>query len=192
MTLLPHKELILGGQRSGKSARAEQLASRWLALAPTHRVVFLATAQAYDDEMRQRILNHQRERALRLPGIQTIESADVTAPLQAHNRPETAIVVDCLTLWLTRRLMPWQGPAATPAETNADVENLLHAVTHCQASLFIVSNEIGLGVVGPTPETRQFVDALGRLNQRVAAACNHVTFMAAGLPLPLKQPQETD
>ena len=184
----PHKELILGGQRSGKSARAEQLAAQWLAQSPTHRALFLATAQAHDDEMRQRIIRHQQDRALRLPGIQTIEGADVAAQLLAHSHADTAIVLDCLTLWLTQLHMPWQAPPTTPQQTEARTDALLHAIASSQARLFIVSNEIGLGVIAPAPETRRFVDALGRLNQRVAAVCSHVTFMAAGLPLPLKHP----
>ena len=184
----PHKELILGGQRSGKSARAEQLAAQWLAQSPTHHALFLATAQAHDDEMRQRIIRHQQDRALRLPGIQTIEGADVAAQLLAHSHADTAIVLDCLTLWLTQLHMPWQAPPTTPQQTEARTDALLHAIASSQARLFIVSNEIGLGVIAPAPETRRFVDALGRLNQRVAAVCSHVTFMAAGLPLPLKHP----
>lgn len=182
----PSKELILGGQRSGKSARAEQLTAQWLARLPTNRAVFLATAQAHDEEMRQRISRHQQDRAQRLPGIQTIESTDVAAELLAHSHADTAIVVDCLTLWLTHLHMPWQAAPATAEEQTKRTDALLHAITHCRSSLFIVSNEVGLGVVAPTPETRRFVDALGLLNQRVAAACNQVTFMAAGLPLTLK------
>ena len=186
----PHKELILGGQRSGKSARAELLAAQWLAQSPKRRAVFLATAQAHDEEMRQRIARHQQDRAQRLPGMQTIESTDIAAQLLAHSHADTAIVVDCLTLWLTHLLMPWQSPPATAEEAAASSDALLRTIAHTQASLFIVSNEIGLGVIAPAPETRRFVDALGRLNQRVAAACSHVTFMAAGLPLSLKHPQE--
>lgn len=185
----PSKELILGGQRSGKSARAEQLTAQWLARLPSHRAVFLATAQAHDDEMRQRISRHQQDRAQRLPGIQTIESTDVAAELLNHSHADTAIVVDCLTLWLTHLHMPWQAAPASAEEQAQRTDALLHAITHCRSNLFIVSNEIGLGIVAPTPETRRFVDALGLLNQRVAAACNQVTFMAAGLPLTLKQAQ---
>ncbi len=186
----PHKELILGGQRSGKSARAELLTAQWLAQSAAHRAIFLATAQAHDEEMRQRIARHQQDRAQRLPGIQTVESTDITTQLLAHSRSDTAIVIDCLTLWLTHLHMPWQAAPATPAEAEARTQALLQAIADCRASLFIVSNEIGLGVIAPAPETRRFVDALGRLNQRVAAVCSHVTFMAAGLPLCLKQPPE--
>ena len=138
--------------------------------------------------MRQRIIRHQQDRALRLPGIQTIEDADVAAQLLAHCHANTAIVLDCLTLWLTQLHMPWQAPPATPQQAETRTDALLHAIGSSQARLFIVSNEIGLGVIAPAPETRRFVDALGRLNQRVAAVCSHVTFMAAGLPLPLKHP----
>ncbi len=186
-----HKELILGGQRSGKSARAERLAAEWLDRSPTYRAVYVATAQAHDEEMRLRIAHHQQDRAQRAPGMLTVESTDLAAQLNAHSHTGTAIVIDCLTLWLTHLLMPWQG-ATTPATEVASRTNaLLQAICDCQAHLFIVSNEIGLGVIAPAPETRQFVDAIGRLNQRVAAACSHVTFMVAGLPLPLKHPQET-
>lgn len=182
------KELILGGQRSGKSARAEQLTAQWLTQRPTHRAIFLATAQAHDEEMRQRITRHQQDRAQRLPGIQTIESTNLAAELLAHSCADTAIVVDCLTLWLTHLHMPWQAEPATAQEQAERTDALLHAISTCQASIFIVSNEVGLGIVASTPETRRFVDALGLLNQRVAAACSHVTFMAAGLPLSLKHP----
>lgn len=189
MTL--HKELILGGQRSGKSARAERLAAEWLDRSPTHRAVYVATAQAHDEEMRLRIAHHQQDRAQRAPGMLTVESTDLAAQLNAHSHIGTAIVIDCLTLWLTHLLMPWQGATAPATEVASRTNALLQAICDCQAHLFIVSNEIGLGVIAPAPETRQFVDAIGRLNQRVAAACSHVTFMAAGLPLPLKHPQET-
>ena len=186
MKHLSRKELILGGQRSGKSARAEQLAGHWLARSPTHRAVFLATAQAYDDEMRQRIARHQRERAMRLPGILTIESADVAAVLQVHSRADTAIVLDCLTLWLTQQLMPLDGESANAVQAEQAIHQLLQAMRDYPGPLYIVSNEIGLGVIPLGRETRAFVDSLGSLNQRVAADCSHVTLMAAGLPLTLK------
>lgn len=189
--MTPHKELILGGQRSGKSARAERLAAEWLSRSPAHRAVYVATAQAHDEEMRLRIARHQQDRARRAPGMLTVESTDLGAQLNTHSRTGTAIVVDCLTLWLTSLLMPWQGTATPAAEAASRTDTLLQAICDCQAHLFIVSNEIGLGVIAPAPETRQFVDAIGQLNQRVAAVCSHVTFMAAGLPLPLKHPQET-
>ena len=100
-------ELILGGQKSGKSRRAEQLAAAWLTHSPTHRAEMIATAQAHDDEMRARIARHQRERAERVPGMTTLEAPrDLAAAIAQAGGAETLRVVDCLTLWLTGQLMP--------------------------------------------------------------------------------------
>ena len=96
-------------------------------------------------------------------------------------------MIDCLTLWLTHLLMPMHGkPDAAQAQSG--ITALLQALKACQAQVYLVSNEIGLGLIPLGQENRAFVDALGMLNQRVAAACSYVTFMAAGLPLPLKRP----
>jgi adenosylcobinamide kinase/adenosylcobinamide-phosphate guanylyltransferase len=180
-------ELILGGQKSGKSRRAELLARNWLAQSAQHRAVLIATGQAWDAEMHERIARHQRERALRVPGLRTVE-----APLQlaqsigTHSRPDTLLVVDCLTLWLTNHLMPAEGkPRDDAAQPQAD---LLQAIAGAPGPLVLVGNEIGLGVIPLGREVRAFVDALGRLNQDVARACERVTLMAAGLPLTLKGP----
>ena len=183
-------ELILGGQRSGKSARAETLAQQWLAAAPGHRAVFIATAQPWDDEMRERIARHQQDRAIRLPGMATVEvPLALAGAIAQHSRADTLLVVDCLTLWLTHLRMP---PAAAEAEENPaparmesdEVAMLLIALQQAPGPVVLVSNEIGLGVVPLGREVRAFVDALGRLNQQVAAVCQRVTLMAAGLPLP--------
>ena len=106
-------ELILGGQKSGKSRRAELLARQWLDAAPGRRAVLIATAQPWDDEMRLRIARHQADRAQRVPGMTTVEEplALAEAILQ-HSRPDTLVVVDCLTLWLTNLLMPARDLAA--------------------------------------------------------------------------------
>ncbi|MDD2713292.1 MAG: bifunctional adenosylcobinamide kinase/adenosylcobinamide-phosphate guanylyltransferase [Simplicispira sp.] len=104
---IARSELILGGQKSGKSRRAELLAQGWLAQSPQHRALLIATAQPWDDEMRARIHRHQRDRAERVPGMATLEEPhDLAAALARHSRPDTLIVVDCLTLWLTHWLMP--------------------------------------------------------------------------------------
>ncbi len=196
-------ELILGGQKSGKSRRAETLACDWLAHSPEHKAVFIATAQPWDDEMRQRIARHQQDRAERLPGMHTVEEPLALAQvLTQHSHPQTLVLVDCLTLWLTNVLMPFELPVATdPQSQNAQnneqkeaVAQYLHACTamllisikNAAGPVVLVGNEIGLGVIPMGRETRAFVDALGRLNQAVAAACERVTFMAAGLPLTLK------
>ena len=198
---IARSELILGGQRSGKSRRAEMLACEWLAQSPQHKAVFVATAQAWDDEMRERIARHQADRAERVPGMLTIE--EPLAPGEAlanHTDAQTIVVIDCLTLWLTNLLMP---PETTPNAENilkneekvadargilAHVATLLIAIKNAPGPVVLVGNEIGLGVIPMGRETRAFVDELGRLNQDVAAACARVTFMAAGLPLTLKAP----
>ena len=175
-------ELILGGQRSGKSRRAETLARTWLAQAPQHQAKLIATGQACDAEMRERIAQHQRDRALRVPGLLTVEEPLVLAEaLTTHSRPDTLLVVDCLTLWLTNHLMPASGVAGT-----APIDLLLQALRAAPGPVVLVGNEIGLGVIPMGREVRAFVDALGGLNQAVAAACERVTLMAAGLPLTLK------
>lgn len=186
-------ELILGGQRSGKSARAETLAIEWLAGAPERQAVFIATAQAWDDEMRARIVRHQADRAERLPGMRTVEvSLALADALVQHSQPQVLVVVDCLTLWLTHLLMPPERntslASSWPQAPDASLYRLefLRAIEAAPGPVVIVSNEIGLGVIPMGAEVRAYVDALGRLNQQVAAVCQRVTLMAAGLPLNLK------
>ncbi len=196
---IARSELILGGQRSGKSRRAELLAREWLARSPDHKAVMIATAQAWDDEMQQRIARHQQDRAERVPGMQTVEEPIALGEaLARHSTPQTMVVVDCLTLWLTNLLMPHQDHQNTenkyknesnvlPAHgLRAYTAIFLIAIENAPGPVILVGNEIGLGVIPMGRETRDFVDALGRLNQEVAAACRRVTFMAAGLPLALK------
>ena len=196
-------EFILGGQRSGKSRRAELLARDWLAQSTGHKAVMLATATAWDDEMVARIARHQQDRANRVPGMQTVEEPiHLGEAIQTHSTPQTIVVVDCLTLWLTNLLMPYDSAENSLENTKNDLKNapnnaldqqirvqiatFLIAIKNAAGPLVLVGNEIGLGVIPMGRETRAFVDALGRLNQDVAAACERVTFMAAGLPLTLK------
>jgi len=199
------REFILGGQRSGKSRRAELLARDWLAQSPGHKAVMLATATAWDDEMVARIARHQQDRTERVPGMQTVEEPiDLGLAIQTHSTPQTIVVVDCLTLWLTNLLMPYDSAENSPKNTKNGLKNapnnaldqqiqvqqatFLIAIKNASGPLVMVGNEIGLGVIPMGRETRAFVDALGRLNQDVAAVCERVTFMAAGLPLTLKEP----
>jgi adenosylcobinamide kinase/adenosylcobinamide-phosphate guanylyltransferase len=196
-------ELILGGQRSGKSRRAELLARDWLAQSPGHQAVMIATAQAWDNEMVQRIARHQQDRAERVPGMRTVEEpVNLGKTIQIYSQPLTLVVVDCLTLWLTNLLMPHEDAENSAKSAENDLEKalnvpsdqqiraqaatLLIAIENAPGPVILVGNEIGLGVIPMGRETRDFVDALGRLNQEVAAACERVTFMAAGLPLTLK------
>ena len=183
-------ELILGGQTSGKSRRAELLARNWLAQSPAHQAVMIATAQPWDDEMRERIARHQVDRAERVPGMQTVEEPlALGETLACHSQLQTLVVVDCLTLWLTNLLMPMDDSKQNepPAQAaRAQIAMVLRAIENAAGPVVLVGNEIGLGVIPLGRETRAFVDALGLLNQQVAQACQRVTFMAAGLPMTLK------
>ena len=187
-------ELILGGQKSGKSRRAELLARDWLALSGDHSALLIATGQAHDDEMRERIARHQRERAVRVPGLATLEEPrDVAGAVACHGNAQTLLVVDCLTLWLTGWTMPMgcedidlKQKQALALDWQAQAAMFLVAVRKSPGPVVLVGNEIGLGVIPMGREVRAFVDALGTLNQQVAQVCPRVTLMAAGLPLKLK------
>ena len=193
---IARSELILGGQRSGKSRRAESQALAWLAQSPQHQAVLIATARPGDDEMRERIARHRQDRAARVPAMQTLEEPlQLAQALARHSQPHTLVVVDCLTLWLTNWLMPAENAEHSQKnEENrlaaqyprAQVAIILGAIEAAAGPVVLVSNEIGLGVIPLGRETRAFVDALGRLNQEVAQACRRVTLMAAGLPITLK------
>jgi adenosylcobinamide kinase/adenosylcobinamide-phosphate guanylyltransferase len=186
MVDIARSEFILGGQKSGKSRRAELIARQWLDATVAHRAVLVATGQAWDDEMRERIARHQRDRAVRVPGMLTVEEPLALAEvLQRHSAPQTLVVVDCLTLWLTNLLMPAQG---APVDAELPTKELCRAIEQAKGPVVLVGNEIGLGVIPMGREVRAFVDALGGLNQSVAATCARVTLMAAGLPLTLKEP----
>ncbi|RFO98714.1 bifunctional adenosylcobinamide kinase/adenosylcobinamide-phosphate guanylyltransferase [Rhodoferax lacus] len=195
---IPSSELILGGQRSGKSRRAEMLARQWLDTSPEHRAVLVATAQPWDAEMRQRIARHQVDRAERVPGMQTVEvPRELGAAIASLSQAQTLVVVDCLTLWLTNWLMP--APSEDGQNTfseddgldladrvTAPIEALLVSIQQASGPVILVGNEIGMGVIPMGAQVRAFVDTLGRLNQDVARVCARVTLMAAGLPLTLK------
>jgi adenosylcobinamide kinase / adenosylcobinamide-phosphate guanylyltransferase len=165
--------LVLGGARSGKSAFAEMLV-RDSGLAR----IYLATATAEDDEMKARVAQHRAQRG---DGWITIE--EPLALVDALTREATrghAVLVDCLTLWLSNLMM---------AERDPDVEarRLTRFLGVAKYPVVFVSNEVGLGLVPETPLGRRFRDAQGRLNQLVAACVPNVVFIAAGLPLWLKK-----
>lgn len=187
MDTIAPRELVIGGQKSGKSRRAEVLAARWLAADAAHRAVLVATATAADDEMRARIERHRHERSQRVPGLMTVEEPLALArALAGHSAPDTLVVVDCLTLWLTHQMFPAHGEPFQDGAVAAAVDALVAAVQRAAGPVVLVSNEIGLGVIPMGREVRAFVDALGSLNQRVVAVCERVTWMAAGLPMTLK------
>ena len=187
---IARSELILGGQKSGKSRRAEELASSWLAQSPHYRAVLIATAQAGDDEMRERIARHQQDRAERVPALLTIEEPLALAEaIKQHGNRHTLVLVDCLTLWLTNYLFPnvdFESNRPLAKALPEQAATILIAIKNAVGPVIVVSNEIGLGVIPIGRPTREFVDTLGRLNQDVAQVCERVTLMAAGMSLLLK------
>ena len=178
--------LVLGGVRAGKSRFAERLASRHGA-----NVCYLATAEARDEEMRARIAAH---RAGRPTTWRTIEEPLDPAGALRGAPPFDAVLLDCLTLWTSNRLLRSLDPDAIEPSAAAHAEReataaltaLLNWQRHTRTPLYIVSNEVGLGVTPPYPLGRVFQDALGRLNQRVAAAASQTYLVVAGLALELR------
>lgn len=169
--------LIVGGQRSGKSREAERLAQLWLRATPEHEVTVVATALAFDDEMRARIARHRAERPA---GFATAEAPlALTATLQELAAPNRLLLADCLTLWLTNWLMPMEGPVDM-AGWEAERAALLAALPALPSPVVFVSNEVGWGVSPMSREARFYVDELGRLNQAIAARCQDLTLMVAG------------
>lgn len=180
-------ELILGGQRSGKSRCAEARAAAWLA-DPARDAVLVATARAGDAEMAERIAQHRQARAARLPRMAT-EEVPVALP-QAIARlggAQRLVVVDCLTLWLTNLLMPAEGTPLPLERCRAMFDALSVVLGQAKGPVVLVSNEIGLGISPLSAEARRYVDELGRLHQILAARCARVTLMVAGIEMPVKR-----
>ena len=179
-------ELILGGRKSGKSRCAENHAADWLRTSG-REALLIATALPGDEEMRERIAHHRQSRSLRLPALQTLEvPRDLAAALRTYSSVRTLVVVDCLTLWLTQLLMPLRGPALDESACQSHVASLAQVLTQAAGPIVMVSNEIGLGVSPLEPETRRFLDRLGELHQRLAAVCERVTLMVAGIECRVK------
>jgi adenosylcobinamide kinase / adenosylcobinamide-phosphate guanylyltransferase len=167
------KELVLGGARSGKSGYAQRRAA-----ASGLPVTVIVTGSAGDEEMAERIAHH---RAARPADWRVVEAPRaLAAALRAEAAPGRFLIVDCLTLWLMNLI---------GADFAAERQALLEALPDLPGEVLFVANEIGLGIVPLGEETRRFRDEAGRLNQDLAAACERATFVAAGLPLPLKTPQ---
>ncbi|MGP1716505.1 MAG: bifunctional adenosylcobinamide kinase/adenosylcobinamide-phosphate guanylyltransferase [Methylophilus sp.] len=170
--------LILGGARSGKSAFAERLASS-LELP----VTYIATAQVYDDEFANRVAQHKSRRP---PYWQLVEAPfNLGQTLLDNDASDTCLIVDCLTLWLAQCICP-DCDKPERLDWQAEKLALLAALPKLQAHVFLVSNEVGMGIVPLGEINRQFQDEQGRLNQHVAAVADKVSFIAAGLPLTLK------
>ena len=165
--------LVLGGARSGKSAFAQKAVEN---AAGPGRPTLIATGQAFDDEMAERIARHQADRG---ESWVTVEAPlELGAAIAALPRDAVA-VVDCLTLWLSNLMLDERDVEAAASE-------LVEVVAGCPARLWLVSNEVGLGLVPETPLGRRFRDEAGRLHQCLAQVADEVFFVAAGLPLRMK------
>jgi adenosylcobinamide kinase/adenosylcobinamide-phosphate guanylyltransferase len=165
--------LVLGGARAGKSAYAERL----IAPRADGAALYLATAEPGDPEMAERIAQHRARRGAAWTTIE--EPLELTRALTRHARAERPILVDCLTLWLSNLMLAGRDVEAT-------TRSLVDSLPVLAGPVVFVSNEVGLGIVPDNALARRFRDAAGRLNQAVAAACQRVVLMAAGLPLVLK------
>ncbi len=178
-------ELILGGARSGKSRHAEQRA-----LESGLAVTVIATAEAGDAEMAARIRRHRADRPAHWRTVETPRA--LAATLRREAAAGRCLIVDCLTLWLSNLLagaehLPVAADAAALPLFVRERDALLTTLPQLPGRIVLVANEIGLGLVPESPLGRLFRDEAGRLNQAVAAACARVVFVAAGLPLVLKQ-----
>ncbi|MCP4818382.1 MAG: bifunctional adenosylcobinamide kinase/adenosylcobinamide-phosphate guanylyltransferase [Shimia sp.] len=169
--MLPKLSLILGGAASGKSVFAESLV-----IADGAPRVYLATAQAFDDEMRRKVTAHIAQRGTNWRTIETpLGAADDLAQV-AENE---LVLLDCATMWLSNHLL---------AESDLDAETgrLLNALETCKGRVVVVSNEVGLDVVPENKLARRFRDAQGKLNQSIAARADLAALVVAGLPMVLK------
>jgi adenosylcobinamide kinase/adenosylcobinamide-phosphate guanylyltransferase len=167
-----HSLFVLGGARSGKSRYAQGRAE-----ASGLRRLFVATAQAFDDEMRDRIARHRADRD---GAWETVEAPiDIAEVIAARSAPNTVLLVDCLTLWTTNLILGEQDCGAATAA-------LVDAIRSAAGPVILVANEVGFGIVPDNALARRFRDEAGIINQRIAAAVDEVQLVAAGLPLKLK------
>lgn len=169
--VLPRLTLVTGGARSGKSTWAEGLAT-----ASRRPRRYIATAQAFDAEMQDRIARHRAQRG---EGWTTVEAPLELAAALEEAKPEEVVLVDCLTLWLSNHLLAGHDLAA-------EAGRLVDALLACSAPVVCVTNEVGWGIVPADPLSRRFRDEQGRLNQRLAALAGLVVAVLCGLPLALK------
>jgi len=169
--------LLLGGARSGKSALAVQLAST-----SENPVIFIATAEARDDDMRTRIERHRAER----PKWTTIEEPFALAGALAECPPTALVIIDCLTLWISNMMLRGDSESVISSHSTS----ALAAITKRSTQTIAISNEVGLGIVPDNQLAREYRDVLGRTNQQWARAATKTLFMVAGKAVELKEPQE--
>jgi len=173
--------LITGGARSGKSTHALNLANE------ADNVLFVATAQAFDDDMRHRIANHKLERPSHWGTLEAPQQ--VGQALTANDYPATTIIIDCLTMLTSNIILALGDDIDTPTAEQAikhEIDQLLTAYQRKRHNMIIVTNEVGLGIVPAYKLGRIYRDALGRANQQVAAVADQVIFMVSGIPMNVK------
>ena len=169
---LPPLTLVLGGARSGKSAYAESLFAE-------SGCVYVATAVAFDDEMRERISRHRSRRDDRWTTVEA--PVDLGGALCAHARSAPGVLVDCLTVWLGNLMH-------AGCDIDREAQTLLESLAGLEGPIVFVANEVGLGVVPDNPMARAFRDHAGRLNQALAARAHRVVLVTAGIPFAIKTP----
>ena len=169
------KVLILGGARSGKSHYAEVCAKE-----SGLDVIYVATAQALDEEMQQRIQHHQQQRPQHWRLIE--EPLDLVSILKDNANSSSCILVDCLTLWLSNQLCSEEHKI----QFENNIDSLINLLPELPGNIIFVSNEVSMGIIPMGEMNRKFVDEAGRLHQRLAAVCDKVTLMVAGIPSHIK------
>lgn len=170
--------LVLGGARAGKSSYAQRLAAKG------GRVLFVATAEAGDEEMAARIRAHRASRPVDQDTLE--EPVNLVTALAPCLHCYDTLLLDCLTMWVSNLLLRCPEPGVAGADILSRTRRLLELYRKADASWIVVSNEVGLGVVPPTDLGRIFRDELGRANQSFAGEADDVILMTAGLPLALK------
>ena len=170
--------LVLGGARSGKSAWAESLARHG------ERTLFVATAEALDDDMRRRIMKHRQRRPVAWDTLE--EPLDPVAAIPSALAGHDTLLLDCLTVWVSNLLLALKDSADAEVEILARVGALLDLYDRTDATCIVVSNEVGSGVVPATELGQRYRDILGRVNQLLASRADKVYFMVAGLSVELK------
>ncbi|MDE2903649.1 MAG: bifunctional adenosylcobinamide kinase/adenosylcobinamide-phosphate guanylyltransferase [Chloroflexota bacterium] len=170
--------LVLGGVRAGKSRYAQELAG------DGGRVLFVATAEAGDEEMAARIAAHRAERPTSWATLE--EPLDLAEALEPRLKDFDTVLLDCLTLWVSNLLLQDPDREGTPAHIQTQARRLIDLYERSDVSWIVVSNEVGLGVIPTTRLGRDFADGLGRVNQQFAAAADEVIVIFAGLPVNLK------
>ncbi|CUB02819.1 bifunctional adenosylcobinamide kinase/adenosylcobinamide-phosphate guanylyltransferase [Marinomonas fungiae] len=173
------KHLVLGGVRSGKS----QFAERWIA-EQRKQIVYIATSQVWDGSMAERIAKHQSYRPDHWHTIEEPITLADTLKKVASEQPESGVIVECCSLWLTNLLC-----AENEAQLTQEREQFLAVLENYPLPVILVSAEVGLGIMPINALARRYGDEIGVLNQRMAQICDQVTLVTAGLPMTLKATQ---